>query len=333
LKVTEKDVLAEEMYEEEEDELPAQYKNLNAHLQTGSSDFDARLQAYLANAVAFRKALSGVYKPGDKSKQADFVNKKQLADHTSLFPKHSDAWKNIVIPKCGNSRSSAFLPQGSTYAEFSSHAPYDSKLSGLSNRRTSAGCKPEELNHMGTLRPSDLKTHPTVYRPSPQHPIRSKLPLVPQRVKSVQVTEPELYSNGINYDALDFKAPDNVDYSPFTSQLPANAIDMLMPWKYSSPTYEKQASKYGYEHALSQENPLEQKVENSINATLIAPRHDLPITQVNGMVQNTLWNPSAWDEAQINDSASRKLMENDMWGSFIEENPMTVWEWDKETAV
>ncbi len=45
------------MYEEEDDDLPFQYRRLTAHLQTGSADFNRRLTAYLTNHVAMRSAL------------------------------------------------------------------------------------------------------------------------------------------------------------------------------------------------------------------------------------------------------------------------------------
>ncbi|MCJ1477127.1 hypothetical protein MMC13_005798 [Lambiella insularis] len=57
LRVTEQDVVNEEMYEEEDDDLPLQYRRLTAHLQTGSADFNRRLAAYLTNHVAMRSAL------------------------------------------------------------------------------------------------------------------------------------------------------------------------------------------------------------------------------------------------------------------------------------
>ncbi|KAH0541274.1 hypothetical protein GP486_008723, partial [Trichoglossum hirsutum] len=45
------------MYEEEDDDLPHQYRRLTAGLQTGSADFNRRLAAYLTNQVAMRSAL------------------------------------------------------------------------------------------------------------------------------------------------------------------------------------------------------------------------------------------------------------------------------------
>lgn len=47
------------MYEEEEDDLPHQYRCLTAHLHNHSSDFNNRLSDYLTNHVAMRSALEG----------------------------------------------------------------------------------------------------------------------------------------------------------------------------------------------------------------------------------------------------------------------------------
>lgn len=55
--MTEQDVVNEEMYEEEDDDLPAQYRRLTAHLQTNSADFNRKLHAYLATHHAGRQAL------------------------------------------------------------------------------------------------------------------------------------------------------------------------------------------------------------------------------------------------------------------------------------
>src|SRR5438128_1867964 len=48
LRVTEQDVINEEMYEEEDDDLPTQYQRLNAHLQTSSVMFNKKLHDYIA---------------------------------------------------------------------------------------------------------------------------------------------------------------------------------------------------------------------------------------------------------------------------------------------
>lgn len=326
--MSEKHVLAEEMYEEEEDELPAQYKNLNAHLHTGSEDFDARLQAYLANAVAFRKALSGVSKNRDKGKNVDFVNTRQLADHQALFPKHSDAWKDIVIPKAKET-GSPYLPQGSLPLKRSTAIPYDTKSSSLLSRRLSnANNTPDSMDSMGTLKPSDLKPRMQSYRPVARHP---SLPQSKVTASDTSGNPKEFLENaGINYASLNTESinavagsqvEDTAD-SPFSSRLPANAIDMLLPWNMKS-----MASPSTFDSALFDASIFHPKEEDTIDATLLAPRDskkaEYPVTQSEYAPQSiTSWNPMFKES-----SASRKLTEDNMWGTFIDESNTEAWEW------
>jgi hypothetical protein len=51
-KISEEIVMKEEMYEEEDDDLPRHFRALAAHLQTSSADMNSRLSAYLTNQVA-----------------------------------------------------------------------------------------------------------------------------------------------------------------------------------------------------------------------------------------------------------------------------------------
>jgi hypothetical protein len=60
LRITEADVINEEMYEEIND-LTTEYRRLNAHLQTQSADFDRRLLAYLSCQMATRQAVSNCW--------------------------------------------------------------------------------------------------------------------------------------------------------------------------------------------------------------------------------------------------------------------------------
>lgn len=83
LKVTEQDVINEEMYEEEDDDLPMQYRRLTAHLQTNSADFNRRLNAYLTNQVAMRSALGqGII----NAYAQDFQHNPQFASAQPYFP-------------------------------------------------------------------------------------------------------------------------------------------------------------------------------------------------------------------------------------------------------
>jgi len=81
--VTEQDVINEEMYEEEDDDLPLHYRRLTAHLQTGSADFNRRLSAYLTNHVAMRSALEQTI---HQSYAQQFPNAPQYAHNQPFFP-------------------------------------------------------------------------------------------------------------------------------------------------------------------------------------------------------------------------------------------------------
>jgi hypothetical protein len=59
--VTEQDVVNEEMYEEEDDDLPTQYQRLSAHLQSGSLNFNRKLHDYIATQTAVRNGFLRQY--------------------------------------------------------------------------------------------------------------------------------------------------------------------------------------------------------------------------------------------------------------------------------
>lgn len=61
LRVTEQDVINEEMYEEEDDDLPTQYKRLNAHLHTTSVMFNKKLHDYIATQHGVRNMFMSQY--------------------------------------------------------------------------------------------------------------------------------------------------------------------------------------------------------------------------------------------------------------------------------
>lgn len=105
LRVTEQDVVNEEMYEEEDDDLPMQYRRLTAHLQTSNADFDRRLAAYLTNHVAMRTALGQAVtdsygQPQPQAQpQSQYTNPLQFS-HQSLFSNQSHfAPTNPILAK------------------------------------------------------------------------------------------------------------------------------------------------------------------------------------------------------------------------------------------
>lgn len=61
MRVTEQDVINEEMYEEEDDDLPTQYQRLNAHLHTTSVMFNKKLHDYIATQHGVRNMFMSQY--------------------------------------------------------------------------------------------------------------------------------------------------------------------------------------------------------------------------------------------------------------------------------
>lgn len=104
LRVTEQDVINEEMYSEEDEEYPAVYRGLTQHLRTGSSDWNRRLNAYLTNHVAMRSALDqalmqsyngprngipfgqNTMYPSGFMQQPQMIQQPQLIQHQQLMP-------------------------------------------------------------------------------------------------------------------------------------------------------------------------------------------------------------------------------------------------------
>lgn len=108
LRITEAEVSNEEMYEEITD-LPSEYRRLNAHLKTGSEDFNRRLLAYMTSQASMRAALQqavsngwqdeqpvvdvGFFSPGVL--QAAPLPQQYLACNTMMSPQKMNAPSNV----------------------------------------------------------------------------------------------------------------------------------------------------------------------------------------------------------------------------------------------
>ncbi|KAI4097119.1 MAG: hypothetical protein LQ344_000528 [Seirophora lacunosa] len=119
LRVTEQDVVNEEMYEEEDDDLPMQYRRLTAHLQTGSADFNRKLSAYLTNHVAMRSALDQAI---TNSYAQQYPNAPQFAhNQPGMYP--SPFMHQGMAQNMGQSMTPAQSPQSYMHPPFPSTNP------------------------------------------------------------------------------------------------------------------------------------------------------------------------------------------------------------------
>ncbi|KAM0717411.1 hypothetical protein Q7P37_007263 [Cladosporium fusiforme] len=109
LRVTEADVINEEMYEEEDDDLPMQYRRLTAHLQTQNADFDRRLAAYLTNHVAMRSALGQAVSDAWQNNQfnniGQFMNPGMMQGSPQQPQQQQQSMQSAMLPPQMSNRS------------------------------------------------------------------------------------------------------------------------------------------------------------------------------------------------------------------------------------
>jgi len=142
LRVTEQDVINEEMYEEEDDDLPMQYRRLTAHLQTSNADFDRRLAAYLTNHVAMRAALGQTM--GDQYNNQQYSNAPQFANQLGQFPQ---SFPNpMLLPQMANMANRS--PQSFRASPYPQQA-FRQNMHG----RSASIATPQELQHMNNYPP------------------------------------------------------------------------------------------------------------------------------------------------------------------------------------
>ncbi|USP73425.1 hypothetical protein yc1106_00699 [Curvularia clavata] len=106
LRVTEQDVINEEMYEEEDDDLPTQYQRLNAHLHTTSVMFNKKLHDYIATQHGVRNMFMSQY----QNQNPPFMQfGTQFPSTSGAFPQANNWLNPTMLPPQQFSPSS---PQG-----------------------------------------------------------------------------------------------------------------------------------------------------------------------------------------------------------------------------
>lgn len=215
LRVTEQDVINEEMYEEEDDDLPMQYRRLTAHLQTGSVDFNRRLAAYLTNQVAMRNAMDQMI---SNSYAQQYPNAPHFA-HSGNRPPYSPSMSSggMAQSPVNPHRS---VPYPSPYqANFKS--PHNRSFSTMSNNQSNAGGPANS----GTTYPSPqerrLSTPADLASPELSRPLKTEDikpdPDHQRQTQSAQAAMTQAYP------------PFWQDMGPFTTALPPETQQMLGP--------------------------------------------------------------------------------------------------------
>ena len=126
------------MYEEEDDDLPMQYRRLTAHLQTSNADFDRRLAAYLTNHVAMRTALGQAVSGYN---QPQYPNHPQFADQSQQFPQQNQFMFT-------NNPPNSMMPPQNRSPSMHRQSPYPQNPQAFKNmhNRAASLATPHELN-------------------------------------------------------------------------------------------------------------------------------------------------------------------------------------------
>ncbi|EXJ84953.1 hypothetical protein A1O3_05628 [Capronia epimyces CBS 606.96] len=214
LRVTEQDVINEEMYEEEDDDLPLQYRRLTAHLQTGSADFNRRLAAYLTNQVAMRSAMEQMI----QNPYAQYPNG-AYPSRPNMFASPLLSHPHMASPAAGGSYRSAPYP--------SPHHPNFRSNHGRAFSMASLPSQQERLSPPTSDPPGSLD-HRRMSTPAsvqPRDPSAGQVNMDgrnpdPEYLRQSQsVVPPQTGSNA-------FPMPWQ-EISPFTTSLPPESQQML----------------------------------------------------------------------------------------------------------
>lgn len=240
LRVTEQDVVNEEMYEEEDDDLPMQYRRLTAHLQTGSADFNRRLSAYLTNHVAMRSALDQAI---TQSYAQQYPNAPQFAHNQSMYPspfmnpsmpqQHSPlsyvqspysmpptpTFQQASQAQHARSQSAAGAPEVSRYTQsVPTSSPAQAVSPVVERRRTS---------------PLSKSVSPTGSTARTPQPVQAR-PVSQQSPSTYSVKQEQKPSTSIQAPPHLLQMPQSVhhasgypDFGPLTTSLPAESQQLL----------------------------------------------------------------------------------------------------------
>lgn len=216
LRVTEQDVINEEMYEEEDDDLPMQYRRLTAHLQTGSVDFNRRLAAYLTNQVAMRSAMDQMI---NNSYAQQYPNAPQFAHNNQApFSPPLSGGSMVQSPTNSTHRSAPYpSPHHPTFKHPHNHSysmatANDMSQNGASQSNTPALASPDG-RRLST--PAGLAS-PALQRPLQTNDIKPD----PEYQRQTQSARPSMFSPF---------PPLWQDMGPFTTSLPPESQQMLGP--------------------------------------------------------------------------------------------------------
>ncbi|KAI1505060.1 hypothetical protein F5X99DRAFT_302212 [Biscogniauxia marginata] len=175
LKVSEEIVLKEEMYEEDEDDLPRQYRYLTAHIQTNSPEMNQRVNAYITTqaAMATMARYNEVNRLFSESFPSAMAYQQQLNNSMYMAPLMNTA---PLSPKSSGASPTRATPSASAQSQLGDMDRKASTASAASAVSTTTVSSPPALS------PASTSTNTSDSRETPfQTPTAfPSLPLDPQ---------------------------------------------------------------------------------------------------------------------------------------------------------
>ncbi|KAL7619492.1 hypothetical protein AAE478_010031 [Parahypoxylon ruwenzoriense] len=204
LKVSEEIVLKEEMYEEEEDDLPRHYKYLTAHLQTNSPDMNHRVSAYITT-------------------QAAMATMARYNEVNRLF---SESFPSAVTYHQHLNNSMYMAPLVNNDGTFSHRLSTSGSSQGSPAARTQSMSDPSQFDRRNsTATTSSIPNSATTMSSPPAlTPGSSTTEADPSESKNTPYQTPSTFSSSLPLDPQLMQQP--ASSSVFTSELP-NEVKMM----------------------------------------------------------------------------------------------------------
>lgn len=146
----------EEMYEEEDDDLPMQYRRLTAHLQTQNAYFDRRINAYISSQMAMRQAMGQAVADqwqanNQQQTPGQFTNPGMMQT-----PMQQPWYQNQMLPPDMSNRMS----QSYRHAPYPVPSNAQGMRHGFNNRSPSVATTPDMSFHPQQQRTLSTQTSP-----------------------------------------------------------------------------------------------------------------------------------------------------------------------------
>ncbi|KAJ4404047.1 hypothetical protein N0V91_006157 [Didymella pomorum] len=243
LRVTEQDVINEEMYEEEDDDLPTQYQRLNAHLHTTSVMFNKKLHDYIATQHGVRNMFMSQYQnpqfPPQYAGQGQFASQQ----NNSAFPQQTN-WLNptMMPPQQFSQQTPQSFAQQQAQASQQQGvrtSPYHIPQRPHQRAASIAGPSYDALAQQGTITPQDARrmSLPASAIDEQSRPALSRGPSFAQQQPTSPLTDGASPMSGSGQRTPLLQADSETPVSTFSPSFPVgqqmlggpNPLSMAMP--------------------------------------------------------------------------------------------------------